>query len=526
MSFAVPACLRHWPVAAALSLLLVSPVSLAQRVSARDRAAADALEQRMAAAEKRYRDGLVLVANSDPRGATESDAALEDMEDVLAACVQQRGCQVPTLLATYKRLLKGNADVQGGDGEGEGDAIDALDDGTDHAVPAGTGMPETARAAALLNDQRHAFDRMVEYNPAVQAGIRRWLTDMRPALIDSYENYQNMRAELYPAWERSGLPEALLFGIMAKESNGRVHSTSRAGAAGPMQFMFHTGARFGLGRDASGFDTRYDPYASGQASAAYMNERMRSLNNNIELALAAYNGGEGRAARVYRENSGLGFWDDVVYSQFPGETRDYVPMVIAAAWLFLHPRQYGLEFPKVAAQPAPLKLARDASIYELTICLGNAGTREGYMRTLRNLNPRYQPEAWIPAGTTLKANTRIVGLYSRHCVNGPRAELARTLVSADPAAAIRRGARAGNVAVGDVTPVAGVPTTVATGEPKPVEPKAKQVREYRVAKGDTLGRISQRFQCDLKKLARANNLRAPAYAVRPGQELKLESCRK
>ena len=112
MSFVVPACLRHWPVAVALSLLLVSPSSLAQRVSARDRAASEALEQRMAAAEKRYRDGLVLVANSDPRGATESDAALEDMEDVLAACTRQRGCQMATLLATYKRLLKGNADAQ------------------------------------------------------------------------------------------------------------------------------------------------------------------------------------------------------------------------------------------------------------------------------------------------------------------------------------------------------------------------------------------------------------------------------
>ncbi len=520
---------------AVLSLLLVAPVSHAQRVSARDRAAAEALEQRMAAAEKRYRDGLVLVAGNDPRGASESDAALEDMEDVLDACIKQRGCQVATLLATYKRLLKDNADAQGEGDAGEGSAIDALDDGTDHAV-AGAAVPETARTASLLNDQRHAFDRMVEYNPAIQAGIRRWLTDMRPALIDSFENYQNMRADLYPAWERSGLPEALLFGIMAKESNGRVHSTSRAGAAGPMQFMFHTGARFGLGRDASGFDTRYDPYASGQASAAYMNERMRGLNNNIELALAAYNGGEGRAARVYRENNGLGFWDDVVYSQFPGETRDYVPMVIAAAWLYLHPRQYGLEFPKVNAQPAPLKLARDASIYELTICLGNGGTREGYMRTLRNLNPRYQPESWIPAGTTLKANNRIVGLYNRHCVSGPRAELARTLVSADPAAAIRRAQRTGNVAVGDVTPVAGMPDTVAADvstaaeskpvEPRPAEPKAKRARDYRVAKSDTLGRISQRFQCDLKKLARANNLKAPAYTVRPGQELTLESCRK
>lgn len=93
MSFAVPACLRYWPVLATLSLLLVSPVSHAQRVSARDRAAVEALEQRMAVAEKRYRDGLVLVANSDPRGAGESDAALEDMEDVLDACIKQRGCR-------------------------------------------------------------------------------------------------------------------------------------------------------------------------------------------------------------------------------------------------------------------------------------------------------------------------------------------------------------------------------------------------------------------------------------------------
>lgn len=516
---------RAWPLLAALALLLASPQAAAQRVSARDKTAIDQLNARMAAAEKRYRDGLVLIANSDPKGAAESDAALEDMEDVLDACIKQRGCQVHTLLATYKRLLKDNADGEAS-ASGEEVVADALDDGTDHSVQPGGNVPETARAAALLNDQRHAFDRMVEYNPAVQAGIRRWLTDMRPALIDSYENYQNMRAEMYPSWERQRLPEALLFGIMAKESNGRVHATSRAGAAGPMQFMYATGRRFGIGPDGTGFDTRYDPYASGEASAAYINERMRELNNNIEMALAAYNGGEGRAARVYRQNVGLGFWDDVVYSQFPGETRDYVPMVIAAAWLFLHPTQYGLEFPKVNVQPATFKLARDASIYELTICLGNGGTREGYMRTLRNLNPRYQAEAWIPAGTTLKANTRIVSLYNRHCTSGPRAELARTLVLADPNAAIRRGTRTGNVAVGDVTPVAGVPTTVATGEPKPAEPKAEQARDYRVAKGDTLGRIAQRFQCDQKKLARANNLKGPAYAVRPGQELKLESCRK
>ena len=108
-------------------------------------------------------------------------------------------------------------------------------------------------------------------------------------------------------------------------------------------------------------------------------------------------------------------------SQFPAETRDYVPMVIAAAWLFLHPKQYGLDFPRPDAQVEPLKVLKPTTIYELTICLGDAGSREGWMRTLRNLNPRYQPDGWIPAGTVLNANKRIAGLYGRNCLNGARA---------------------------------------------------------------------------------------------------------
>src|SRR3546814_1573386 len=92
---------------------------------------------------------------------------------------------------------------------------------------------------------------MVQYNPAVQAGIRRWLTDMRPSLMDSYENYEYLRQTMWPSFERAGLPEALLFGIMAKESNGKAHATSRAGAAGPMQFMYATGKRFGLDRKST-----------------------------------------------------------------------------------------------------------------------------------------------------------------------------------------------------------------------------------------------------------------------------------
>ncbi|WP_246189383.1 lytic transglycosylase [Pseudoxanthomonas kalamensis] len=505
----------RWLLPAFLALFAAVPSAHAQRVSARDKAAIEVIDQRMAAAEQRYRDALVLVANNDPRGAGESNAALEDMEDVIDACIKQRGCSVNTQLAAFKRLLKEETDALAGDDE---ETDDPLDDGSDHALAEGAAAATaSASSAAQYHDGRHAFDRMVEFNPAVQAGIRRWLTDMRSSLITSYENYMNLRPVMWPEWERNGLPEALLFGIMAKESNGRAHSRSRAGAAGLMQFMPATGSRFGLGPDGTGFDTRYDARATAAASADYILERLHELNDNVELSLAAYNGGEGRALRVYSQYPGRSFWDETVYNQFPAETRDYVPMVIAAAWLFLHPKQYGLEFPKVNAQLAQFKLSRDASIYEMTICMGNGGTREGYMRALRNLNPRYQADQLIPAGTTMLATTRMSNQYKRHCIDGERAQLARTLVGANVYAALQRPPQPeGSVAVGDVTPVTAPP-------PKP---KPKPARTYRVKAGDSLGRIAQRNGCSLKTLARANGVHAPRYSVRQGQVLKLEGCSK
>lgn len=495
----------------------------AAALSRRDTAAVEALNQRMAAAEQRYRGALVKIGNAEPGAVEESNAAIEDMEDVVAACLKQKGCQVNDQIAAFKRLLKLTADAEASELDEDWDG-DPMDPDPDDAGDAGLAadVPEAARAAALL-DEGHRFDEMVQYNPAVQAGIRRWLTDMRPSLMDSYENYEYLRQTMWPSFERAGLPEALLFGIMAKESNGKAHATSRAGAAGPMQFMYATGQRFGLGPDSTGFDTRYDPRASAAAAAAYLNERMAQLNSSIEMALAAYNGGEGRALRVYRGSGGSGFWDADVYNQFPTETRDYVPMVIAAAWLFLHPRQYGLQFPRVQNRPAMLSLEKPASIYELTICLGNSRTRDGFMRALRNLNPRYEADSWLPAGTTLRATTQIAGLYRRHCVTGARAELAQQLVMSDPAAAIVH-AGSGGPATGSpsVKPMVPGPTTVATGIATP----AKKPREHRVARGDTLVSISRRYACDTKLLARANGLKAPRYAIRQGQRLKLEGCTK
>ena len=497
--------------AAAAIAALSAPDVHAQ--SKRDLAAAAVLQQRMETAEKHYRDAML--AEDEEAATTASSAALTEIKAVIEACARQKGCAMPDMLATYERLLK--ASPQPGEELFDDEAEDPIDEGDFTAAD----VPEQANAASLLSEEGKRFVQMVQFNPAVQAGIRRWLTDMRPSLMDSYENYRYMQHLMSPAFKRHGLPEALLFGIMAKESNGKVHAGSRAGAVGPLQFMPATGRRFGLGNDGTGFDTRYDPRASADAAAQYLTERMNQLGNSIELSLAGYNGGEGRALRVYREKGGRSFWDYDVYNQFPAETKDYVPMVIAAAWLFLHPKDYGIRWPRVGTRPATITLAQPASIYELTICLGNYGSRDGYMRALRNLNPRWNADSTIPAGTALNATTRIAWLYRFNCgSNSKRAQLARQLVASNVQSALVR------IGPMSTAPGEGTATAPVQDAPPPARPAAPtKQKTYKVQRGETLSSIARKFGCDLRDVAKANKLKAPKYAIKPGQSLKLEGCK-
>ena len=47
----------------------------------------------------------------------------------------------------------------------------------------------------------------------------------------------------------------------------------------------------------------------------------------------------------------------------------------------------------------------------------------------------------------------------------------------------------------------------------------------RVQRGETLSSIARKFECDLSDLARANKLKAPKYAIKPGQSLTLQGCK-
>jgi membrane-bound lytic murein transglycosylase D len=153
--------------------------------------------------------------------------------------------------------------------------------------------------------------------------------------------------------------------------------------------------------------------------------------------------------------------------------------------------------------------------------MGNRGVREGYMRALRNLNPRYDADSWLPAGTTLNATTDMVGLYNRWCTQGRRAELARMLVLSDPKRAIVR--------TGPVTPVYDTTRPVTSpAAPGPVgaaTAAAVAPKDYTVQGGETLFSIARKFQCNVEELASANGVSGPRYAIRPGQRLRLVGCK-
>ena len=431
-------------------------------------------------------------------GASGADAAADGLAALAALraagerCAAAAGCDTQRFLVAYAELLERQA-------ARTLPAPMQLEDGAPPEPEAGDSpllaeLPEAGRSINLLNG-RELRD-VIAVNGPVKAALNEWLTWMRPALVEAYENYQYMRHQMWPEYEQAGLPEALLFGILAKESGGRVHAVSRAGAAGPLQFMPATGRRFGLGGDGKGFDSRFDPRASARANVRYLNERFAEFNHDLALALAAYNGGEGRMLRLVRETGRRNFWDPALNGRLPPETRDYVPMVLAAAWLFLHPEDYGLEFPVVDMDPARLVLQTETSLNALTICLGNGGTRNGWFRALRNLNPRLQTHQALAAGTTLDVPAAVLPLYQQRCVAGPAAELAAEL-----AGAARRH-----------------PTQVAS--------TASSGGTYTVRAGDNLGAISRRHNCSSPQaLARANGIAAPSYMIRPGQKLRLAGCR-
>lgn len=106
-----------------------------------------------------------------------------------------------------------------------------------------------------------------------------------------------------------GLESALLHAVISVESRYNPKAVSRKGAIGLMQLMPQTAKRYGVA-DA------FDPRQNLDGGARYLRDLLRMFNNNVSLALAAYNAGE-HAVKKHG-------------NRIPpyGETLRYVPLVL------------------------------------------------------------------------------------------------------------------------------------------------------------------------------------------------------
>ena len=454
------------------------------------------LYDRLNYAVQRYAQGTELLAGGNARGKIEREVALEELRKSAERCVTVSACETTRFIAAYDSMIKSAAEAPLEDAP----VADAqTQPEKDQTSPVLNDIPESQRTITLLHGRNLAD--VITLNEPVKAAINEWLTWLRPNLIEAYENYQYMRYMMWPEYEKAEMPEALLFGILARESQGKVHAVSRAGAAGPLQFMPATGQRFGLGRrESDGFDTRFDPREATRAQVQYLNEQFKRLNENLELVVAAYNGGEGRLQRLSASGQ-KSLWDPDVFDALPQETQIYVPMVLAAAYLFLHPEKYGLEFPKLNNVPAVITLKRPASINELSVCLGHAGgSRVGWFRALRNLNPQWDNKRVLPAGTQLEVPAVLIDVYQSSCLEGELPTVAADL----------------NNARMPVSPPSPARAVMAGSSPSG--------RVHTVRSGETLYAIARRHNCNMHALARSNKIRPPRYSLRTGQRLNLSNC--
>lgn len=115
----------------------------------------------------------------------------------------------------------------------------------------------------------------------------------------------------------NGLDPALVKAVVAVESAFNPRAISDQGAVGLMQVMPGTGERYGVTADArrSAADKLFDPAINLRVGTRYLRDLLARFANDLSLALAAYNAGEG--AVTTRNNRVPPF----------AETRDYVKLV-------------------------------------------------------------------------------------------------------------------------------------------------------------------------------------------------------
>jgi membrane-bound lytic murein transglycosylase D len=352
-----------------------------------------------------------------------------------------------------------------------------------------------------------------------------------------------------------GLPLDLAY-IPVIESGFKTNALSKASAKGPWQFMRATATEQGLKTDWY-IDERSDPEKATVAAAKYLKQLHDIFDGDWHLVLAAYNGGLGRVQRAIKRSGQEDFWSLSENSRYlPRETREYVPLILAAIIVAKNPVQYG--FDVTAEEP----VAYDKVTVPRAIDLRRVAEWTGKsIDEIQALNPelrrwttpvKSEYELRVPAGTASLFSRRLASASPNELValswysvkkGDSIATVARKLkVSRTDLAEANHLSTKSRLTAGQSLVIPRAPATLLATNSRPAAPTEVASRAisgsapipsvddaparpvtYRVKPGDTLYGIARLFDTTVDKIKSWNRLQS--NRITPGTRLKIMAAR-
>ncbi|MBW3672008.1 MAG: lytic transglycosylase domain-containing protein [Acidobacteria bacterium] len=243
---------------------------------------------------------------------------------------------------------------------------------------------------SLSGDQSTAAITEVEWDLAyieherVDYWVDRFTTDKRADFGRFLERKGRYEPMIRQKLAERGMPQDLVYLAMI-ESGFQPKAYSVAHASGIWQFIPETGQRYGLEINRA-VDERNDPEKATDAALSYLSD-LHERFDSWYLAAASYNTGENRVGRIMRTRTGSERGSDHSYYQIwdhlPRETRDYVPLMIAAARISKEPERYGFGDIVPQMPPAIEVLHADPATPLATIAARSGAT----ISQIQELNP-------------------------------------------------------------------------------------------------------------------------------------------
>ena len=379
-------------------------------------------------------------------------------------------------------------------------------------------LPEDTVPLVRIHQLSPRCDLPIDANEQVAASIHFFQTRGRETWTAWMRRSGRYREIILPILRKEGLPEDLLFLAMI-ESGFNPRAYSRAHAAGLWQFISATGKREGLTID-HWVDERRDPVRSTKAAATHLRGLYKRFGD-WRLAAAAYNSGSGRVRRAIDKAGSRDFWA----LDLPRETRNYVPLLMAAAVIAKSPETFGFQLPE---PEAPIRW--DEVQLKRFVHLETASGLLGPKADLRQLNPELRRPITPPMAKNY--HLKVPPGTGKRLL----AQLAKLPASAQPGVyeyAVQRGdnlwtiARAFGVSssmIADANDVRG-DGLIRPGQTLyiPVQggrPPANGLT-HSVRSGESLWTIAKRFGTSVADLRRWNGL--TESVIRPGQKLTVGS---